>query len=219
MKLHQPCASSAYECISCVDRVIFKAIQGQPNCNTEDYLLLRKVPNAEFIICEVLDFHVFSGGMILMIKLLSHPNPVSSDDTNRDLALVKTPAESFQQTASLMHCNVARQGSHLLDLLMQVKRGSYRDRDRFVAILPYFGKVKISFPVNGLAGPLSKEVNLSTALPDTTSSVEFSSWSSDQDFLMTMGFEQELCGDWAAVPDMNGNINYDWSQTFLGERP
>ncbi|KAI8634986.1 hypothetical protein F5Y19DRAFT_411101 [Xylariaceae sp. FL1651] len=184
----------------------------------KNFLLLRKVPNAELIICEVLDFHVFSAGMILMINLLSHPDLASSDDTNRDLALVKTLAETFQQTASLMHCNVARQGSHLLDLLMQVQRGSYRGRDKFVAILPYFGKVKISFPINGLAGPLSEEVNQSTALPDTTGSVEFSSWSSDQDFLMTMGFEQELCGDWSAVPDMDANINYDWSQTFLGDQ-
>ncbi|KAK0619064.1 hypothetical protein B0T14DRAFT_518492 [Immersiella caudata] len=179
-----------------------------------NYSLLRQVADAEYIICEVLDFQVFSAGMILLINLFSHPPLSAQENTNEDLRLTEALAETLQRTASLMSCDVARQGSHVLSLLIQVHRGSYKGPDRFVGVMPYFGKVKISFPTNRASAESAAEANPNAASSTSTGSVEFSVWSSDQDFPMTVDLEQGLGGDW--VPGMGEDVglDYDWSYTF-----
>jgi len=179
-----------------------------------NYSLLRQVADAEYIICEVLDFQVFSAGMILLINLFSHPPLSAQEDTNEDLRLTEALAEALQRTASLMHCDVARQGSHVLTLLTQVHRGSYEGPDRFVGVLPYFGKVKISLPVTRASAVSAAEANPTAASSSSTGSVEFSVWSGDQDFPMEVDLDQGFGGDWFAEMGKGDGLDYDWSYTF-----
>jgi hypothetical protein len=183
-----------------------------------NYLLLRQAADAEYIICEVLDFQVFSAGMILMVNLLRHPHLSTQESRVEDLRLLEALAEALNRTASLMHCDVARQGSHVLTLLLHVQRGSNAGLDTFVAVLPYFGRVKISFPIKGIAAiTTAEDANTSLAPPHiTTGSVQFSGWSDDQDFVMTTDFDEELAGDWSAVMGTDIDLDYDWAHFFDG---
>jgi len=187
-----------------------------------NYLLLRQAADAEYIICELLDFQVFSAGMILMVNLLRHPHHLSTQESRvEDLRLLEALAEALNRTASSMHCDVARQGSHVLTLLLHVQRGSNAaGLDTFVAVMPYFGRVKISFPIKGIAATTTAEdANTSLANPPhitTTGSVQFSGWSDDQDFAMTTDFDEELVGDWSAVMGTDIDLDYDWAHFFDG---
>lgn len=183
-----------------------------------NYLLLRQAADAEYIICEVLDFQVFSAGMILMVNLLRHPHLSTQESRVEDLRLLETLAEALNRTASLMHCDVARQGSHVLTLLLHVQRGSNAGLDTFVAVMPYFGRVKISFPIKGIAAiTTAEDANTSLAPPHiATGSVQFSEWSDDQDFAMTTDFDEELVGDWSAMMGTDIDLDYDWAHFFEG---
>jgi hypothetical protein len=179
-----------------------------------NYSFLRQVADAEYIICEVLDFQVFSAGMILLINLFSHPPLSAQENTDEDLKLTEALAEALQRTASLMHCDVARQGSHVLNLLMQVHRGSYKGPDRFVGVLPYFGKVKINFATHKAPAVSAAEGDPAAASSTSTGSVEFSVWTVDQDFPMTVDLDQGLGGNWSTEMGEGVDLDYDWSYTF-----
>jgi hypothetical protein len=116
-------------------------------------------------------------------------------------------------------CVLARQGSHVLTLLLHVQRGSSSGagRDTFAAVMPYFGRVKISFPINGIAAITPEEdANTSLAPPGiATGNVRFSGWSDGhQDFAMTTDFDEEPVGDWSAAMAADIELDYDWAHFF-----
>jgi len=182
-----------------------------------NYLYLRRVvPSAEFIICEVLDFQVFNSGVVLVISLLSCPNRTSCiDGDSGDIELVEALAASLRDTASLMRCDVARQGARVLDLLIQAQRGTYTGPEKFVAVLPYFGRVKINFPRHN-----DVVLNSSGRFDDGSASIasgmlEFSARPTNYGFPLSVDSDQELASDWSAVLDLDAV--YDWNQTFVLE--
>ncbi|KAI7762160.1 hypothetical protein LZL87_014209 [Fusarium oxysporum] len=182
------------------------------------YLSLRNCSRGLFVICESLDFQAFSAGITLLIRLLSlTPGERSSDDNNNgeDWPLLEALTVGLRRTASVMHCNVARQAAEVLGLLTQAARGTYAGPERYNVILPYFGKLTITLPqhlkITNVEGLDERQEPQQQLMNPPFGTVELSA--NPFDIGHSAGsLEGELGGDWSYMADVD--FSFDWTQTF-----
>lgn len=185
------------------------------------YVRLRNFPGAEILVCELMDFNVFSAGMALIIGTLympSHAQPLNI--LTEDGSLIESLIASLRQTALLLDCPVADQGARVLELL--INRSPSAADEQVELTVPYFGKLKIKMPeLNDDAGfapstasqPSSVSGQTDNDFSSTTSAtVEFST----NDFASSVArqFKQgdELRTDWFGVFDTSSC--YSWQHTL-----
>jgi hypothetical protein len=117
------------------------------------------------IICDLMDFQAFSATVTLVVDLLlsssSSPSDSSTSGTTtttskmkrdaieeaRDWELVHSVSGTLQEVAKRLNCNVAGQGTDVLERLSVARYGKYppggSDSATFEVVIPYFGKVRI----------------------------------------------------------------------------
>ncbi|KAK7960658.1 Fungal specific transcription factor [Apiospora saccharicola] len=119
----------------------------------EAYQVLRDHKDPLTIICDVMDFQVFSAAMVIIIHLLAlsqppTPNTTTTDlhDQARDWERVSHTASTLKKVSEVMDCPVAQQAHEVLHYLLQARDGTYSGPQTYEAVIPYFGKVRISRP-------------------------------------------------------------------------
>ncbi|KAK5445256.1 hypothetical protein LTS15_010347 [Exophiala xenobiotica] len=115
------------------------------------------------IICDLMDFQAFSTTVTLVVDLLlssssSSASATSSkttasnikrdaDEEARDWELVHSVSGALQEVAKRLNCNVAGQGTDVLERLSMARYGKYppdgSNSETFEVVIPYFGKVRI----------------------------------------------------------------------------
>jgi hypothetical protein len=186
------------------------------------------------VLCDTLDFQVFSAGIIVAVDVLTRrarEGPSSSIDD--DILLVEHFAGSLAHTAALMECSVAGRGASLLRLLASVGRGTYTGpRDSVDVQIPYFGRLRITFPQvqPGLSPSTSSMMSAPTTSPSTTgytsantlstpvtfsnsSIVEFGLDPLNFQFPFEFDLNAELNADWTALMDFDPST-YGWADSF-----
>ncbi|KAK8108960.1 Fungal specific transcription factor [Apiospora sp. TS-2023a] len=119
----------------------------------EAYQVLRDHKDPLTIICDVMDFQVFSAAMVIIIHLLSLSQPPAPNSTTtglheqaRDWERVSHTASTLKRVSEVMDCPVAQQAHEVLHHLLQARDGTYSGPQTFEAVIPYFGKLRISRP-------------------------------------------------------------------------
>ncbi|KAM3072865.1 hypothetical protein ACMFMF_007194 [Clarireedia jacksonii] len=112
----------------------------------EAYRTLRNHNSSMTILCDLMDFHVFSAIIVIIINLLSEKSTTPLEEQNRDWELVSYTTITLEHVAKVMECEVARQAAQLLQYLLQAHEGVYAGPQSYEAVIPYFGKVRISQP-------------------------------------------------------------------------
>ncbi|KUJ11630.1 uncharacterized protein LY89DRAFT_654308 [Mollisia scopiformis] len=179
------------------------------------YQTLRNHNQMELIICDLMDFQVFTAAVVLVIKHLWGPTPCAFREKG-DWELVQSVTASLKKVASRMECNVAGQAFEILEYLTTAYSGTYSGPGQFEAVIPYFGKVKINRIQPRNSAPQTEPLDFPTdglmEFPSTidlaTNSFEPLFWNESVDFLSG----PELGIDWTSLIDEG--VNYDWSQHF-----
>ncbi|KAK9364405.1 hypothetical protein V1509DRAFT_77931 [Lipomyces kononenkoae] len=191
------------------------------------YEVLRSSSKSALIICDFMDFIVFSAALIITVHLLTPP---SSRNTARDAGdwnIVTHLAQTFRQLAGAIECSVAQQAATLLEYLHGAHHGTYVGPEEYAAFIPWFGKVRIGYvPRQQQTTSLSPQTPLSNTQDQNGSSfcgsIEFGIngttpgsfvWSGsgpwDSQFIY-----DELGIDWTSMGDIE--CDYDWTQLFHG---
>jgi hypothetical protein len=119
------------------------------------------------IICDLMDFQAFSATVTLVVDLLLSSSSSSATTTSnikrdaveeaRDWELVHSVSGALQEVAKRLNCNVAGQGTDVLERLSMARYGKYppggSDSETFEVVIPYFGKVRIGRVVKKPAPP------------------------------------------------------------------
>ncbi|KAL2009381.1 hypothetical protein VTN00DRAFT_7575 [Thermoascus crustaceus] len=190
------------------------------------YQALRNSSGPALMICDLIDFEVFSAAMVIVIDLLSSKSSHSdASQQAEDWELVHGVTRTLKHVSREIECSVAGQAAQLLEYLSMARHGTYSSPERYEAVIPYFGKVRISRPARAAASS-SSQTELSTTPPNGSgpqlpppqpfpNMVEFSanafvpfSPNATADGLS----DAELGIDWTSVFDVDSN--YDWSQLF-----
>ncbi|KAK5393499.1 hypothetical protein LTR79_009167 [Exophiala xenobiotica] len=134
-----------------------------------------KVP----IICDLMDFQAFSATVTLVVDLLLSSSSSSSSSSAsldssttttskikrdafeeaQDWDLVHSVSGTLQEVSKRLNCNVAGQGTDVLERLSMARYGKYppggtgSDSETFEVVIPYFGKVRIGRVVKKPAPP------------------------------------------------------------------
>ncbi len=183
------------------------------------YQTLRDNSDLALIICDLMDFQVFTGAVTLIVGLLSqHSQSESYQDTN-DWALIHTVTQSLKLVSESLECTVARQAFQLLEHLSFFRHGTYSGPETYEVVIPMFGRVRIHYPgqqVQQESGILYNEHSqMQQRLLHT---VQFSASSVPRFEIAGNGdvnFGAELGVDWM-LGETDININYDWTRTFEG---
>jgi hypothetical protein len=184
----------------------------------ESYRKFRHDCGSTFLMCDILDFFVFTAAVLIIINLLSSSIPVRSDQEARDWVLVKDVIEILHQVAREMECSVADQAAQLLDYLSMCYRGNYSGPEVYEAIIPYFGKMRIrqqvkkSTPIDSAPSNLPQDHLILPSL----NTVEFSA-----DFTPPVSHfpvgdyfsDAEMGIDWTSNLDMDSPA-YNWNYVF-----
>lgn len=183
------------------------------------YQTLRQHPKVGFIICDLMDFQVFTAAVVLVINLLWSPAPRNYRHES-DWKLIQSVTDILKKVAESMSCNVASQASQILEYLAAAHNGTYTGPQQFEAVIPYFGQVKINrfFPRNQIAQPdpntISYQMDNSMQAQYSPSTIDFAAnsfapfgWDTQEFFAGA-----ELGIDWTSLPDER--VSYDWSQHF-----
>ncbi|KAL3471025.1 hypothetical protein BJX99DRAFT_263642 [Aspergillus californicus] len=172
----------------------------------EHYHGLRHSPQCELLICDLMDFQVFTAAMVLAINLLSRPVERDAQQDIADWSVIYGLAQTLERLARAMTCSVARQAADVLNYLYAAGHGIYSRRESFEVVIPYFGKVRIS-PVHRNGECTSDELSPSNV-------TEFA-----QSFLPqgpdTLGYhfgDNELGADWTLAGDFDSD--WDWTGVF-----
>lgn len=186
------------------------------------YLTLRNHNGMKLIICDLMDYQVFTAAVVLVIKLLSSTTPcVHSEES--DWNLVRSVMDGLNKVAQAMECSVASQAAQTLEYLTTAYHGTYSGPEQFETVIPYFGKVMIkrftpkrSEPQQAAAAfQLDDPMQFPSTIDFAANSFAPFAWNESPDFLSG----PELGIDWTTLID--DGINYDWSQHFdcsrLGE--
>lgn len=188
------------------------------------YQTLRNSSGPALMICDLMDFEVFSAAMVIVIDLLSSQSPSRRDASRQaeDWELVHGVTGTLKHVSREIECSVAGQAAQLLEYLAMARHGTYSGPERYEAVIPYFGKVRISRPGRAVSSSLSQtETTTPSSGPPVPAPqpvpnmVEFSA-NSFVPFSPnpTAGglSDAELGIDWTSVFDVDSN--YDWSQLF-----
>jgi hypothetical protein len=168
------------------------------------------------IICDLMDFQVFTAAIVIVINLLSPSCPDNAHDQARDWELVHDISRNLAKVSEEMECNVACQAARLLDHISAAHHGTYEGPEIYEATIPYFGKVRISQIKK--AAPSQAEAAKMGELNEQelfSNMVEFSAdpfVPFSQNYMGDYLSEAELGIDWTTV--LNADIDYDWSQSF-----
>ncbi|PSS08493.1 hypothetical protein M430DRAFT_109925 [Amorphotheca resinae ATCC 22711] len=181
------------------------------------YQTLRNGSGQSIIICDLMDFQVFTAAVTIVINLLSQSSECSVHQQDEDWELVQCTARSLKDVSIKLECAVAGQAAQLLEYLLEVHHGLYTGPESYQAVIPYFGKVKISQPKSaasqtGLTPRIDHQSPTSCPFPQV---VEFSANSFvpfSQNYVADYLAETELGVDWTAVFDEN--MDYEYSQLF-----
>lgn len=197
------------------------------------YQTLRNHRSSLVIMCDVMDFQVFSAVLIIIINLLSQGSSSSLQDQSADWGLVSYTTNTLKQVSQVMDCAVARQAAQLLQYILQAHDGLYAGPASYEAIIPYFGKVRISRPQDpALSIPVANRSSSVTSFSPGTIQTPLPSlpnvaytfspevqFCTDPFVSFTAGppttdvfSDAELNIDWTAVFD--GNVDYEFDQTF-----
>lgn len=175
---------------------------------------LRDASGPKVIICDLLDFQAFSAALVLVINLLLNSLTSSFDQVTRDWKLVIDTTQTLKSIAETLSCKVAAQATQLLEYLTSLNDCTYSGPEEYEAVIPYFGKVRISQPRKepGLNHSDFGAVSEIGNPPCFGNRVEFSTNSFTRyppsDYLS----ESELGVDWASTFTMAED--YDWTQVF-----
>ncbi|KAK8120810.1 hypothetical protein PG999_004930 [Apiospora kogelbergensis] len=116
----------------------------------EAYQMLRSHKDPMTIICDVMDFQVFSAAIVVIINLLSQPpapeSITSLHDQARDWERASVTASTLKRVSEVMECPVAQQAHEVLHYLLQARDGKYSGPEPYEVMIPYFGKLRISRP-------------------------------------------------------------------------
>jgi hypothetical protein len=175
------------------------------------YQTFRRACEPTIIMCDLIDFVVFTGAVLVIINLLGNSFSGDADQDVSDCKLVNDVSKTLDHVSRQLECPVAGQAAQLLEYLSSSYQGSYSGPEVYEAAIPYFGKVRIRQHKNSSYSN-STSFN-SPENPPTLSgleSVEFSigqlpgggSWS-----------EAEVGTDWASVLNTD-TTTYDWNYIF-----
>jgi hypothetical protein len=173
---------------------------------------LRECSGDALIICDLMDFEVFTAAIVLVLNLLS---PSCTDPIHQqasDWERVHETTSNLQHVSGEMDCNVASQAATLLEYLSAAHQGIYDGPEIYEAVIPYFGSVRISrtrkvAPDMMKGGWDEQELFGNTVEFNADSFVPFT-----QNYMGDCLTEAELGVDWTAV--LNADIGYEWSQSF-----
>lgn len=200
-------------------------------CAAQAYRDFRNAPMADANLCQLMDFQAVSAAIVLVVGHLTSPARTDDAVKEADWNLVWDISLSLRRTALVLHCRVAEQSAHILDLLSAARHGAYVGPEDYTVTIPYFGRVRINREVaaggrnnNGSAalemnsqqqqmGEWS-DVSSSVQMP-FANSIEFSTSEFGQDLPMKFHFESELSGDWTDPSIFD--VQYDWRQTFTSD--
>jgi hypothetical protein len=179
------------------------------------YQVLRSNSGMALLICDLMDFQVCSGALVLIINLLSHPSQ-QAEEASSDWDLIHRVIGYQKYLTEGIECRIASQAAQLLEYLSSLYDGTYSGPEYYEAVIPLFGRVRISHPKK------SPHIELNTVqvqgdqfLPQSQF-VEFSANSLGPFDMASTGEylpEAELGADWTGNFDVG---NYDWNQVFDG---
>ncbi|KAI9739952.1 MAG: hypothetical protein M1818_005008 [Claussenomyces sp. TS43310] len=179
------------------------------------YQVLRGHGGSAFIVCDLMDFQAFTAALVIIIDLLSQVSQYNSHEEPRDWELVHSVISHSKMISSRMECNVASQAAQLLEYLSMASRGSYFGPETYEAVIPYFGKVRISRPAASRTDSASSGTAQIQTPRSFSNNVELSTnsfVSFNENVPGESLFEAELGIDWTSVSDIDAN--YDWTQLF-----
>ena len=104
------------------------------------YQIMRNPQRPGYEMCNTVDFHVFTAAMVLIVNLFSHSDRDPWKD-DADWNLIHTATQMFRRSAGHGRCNVSAQSAAVLELLSEARAGSAKEVE---AVIPYFGKIRIS---------------------------------------------------------------------------
>ena len=195
------------------------------------YQTLRRHIDPMVIMCDLMDFQVFSAILIIIIDLLSHESSSTLEDQTRDWELVSYTTAILKNVSQIMECAVAGQAARLLQYILQAHDGLYSGPQSYEAIIPYFGKVRISRPqhnvepvaVTGGSTLLSDTSSGTAQPPDSLPNLTYTfppeiQFCTDPFVAFTAGpaadvfSDPELNDDWTTAFD--GNNGYEFNQVY-----
>ncbi|KAL2832322.1 hypothetical protein BJY01DRAFT_253888 [Aspergillus pseudoustus] len=188
----------------------------------EHYQGLRRSSQGALLICDLMDFHVFTGAIVLVVDLIS-PMVTERDirQAKQDWMQVEELIQTFQHLSLAMTCTVAKQAADVLRYLYAAAHGFY-DGEAYEVVIPYFGKVRISPPVQGLqqqgsstgSTTCSSDRVLAAPSPVSFNAIEFNTQTFCPLGLDTMGLGDGELGtaDWNTFSGFE--FDWDWSQVF-----
>ena len=174
---------------------------------------LRDCSGDAMIICDLMDFLVFTAAIVVVLNLLSPSCPDAIHQQASDWELVHDVTRDLRHVSRGMDCNVASQAATLLQYLSAAQRGIYEGPEVYEAVIPYFGAVRISQkaaprPMDIQKGGWGETVGWENTVE--FSADEFVPFS--QNYMGDYLTDAELGVDWTAV--LNADIGYEWSQSF-----
>lgn len=181
------------------------------------YQTLRNSSGLAIIICDLMDFQVFSAAIVIVINLLSQSSTRDILQEAEDWKLIHDITKTLKHISRAMECAVAGQAAQLLEYLSMACHGTYSGPEGYEAVIPYFGKVRISQLRRAASQTEStppSDVQIHAPQP-FSNTIEFSSNSFipfSQNFTADYLSEAELSVDWTSV--FGVDTNYDWSQLF-----
>ncbi|KAL5333145.1 hypothetical protein BJX70DRAFT_78510 [Aspergillus crustosus] len=178
----------------------------------EHYHGLRHSAQGEVLICDLMDFQVFSAAIVLAINLLCPDTPTNTSQDQNDWALIQELSTTLGALAKAMTCSIAKQASQLLDYLHAAGHGLYTHDTPFEAVIPYFGKVRISHLREKGYESGSSATDQHTP---PFNMVEFSTQTASPQGVNKFGYhlgESELGTDWNVLGE--AEVQWDWNQLF-----
>ncbi|KAL2831538.1 hypothetical protein BDW59DRAFT_140256 [Aspergillus cavernicola] len=176
----------------------------------EHYHGLRHSTQGELLICDLMDFQVFSAAIVLVINVLSPTTERNIEQDMEDWSQISGLRQTLDRLSQAMTCSVAKQAADLLNYLYAAGHGTYRD-EPYEAVIPYFGRVRISPPKNDMKSMSSTNTDPASAV----NLVEFSAQSLSPQGPDTLGYyfgDSELSADWSMASDFD--FNWDWNEVF-----
>lgn len=177
----------------------------------KSYQFFRRACGSTFVMCDLLDFLVFTGAVLIIINLLAQSSSINYEQDASDWKLVSDVTKTLDQVSREMECCVAGQAAQLLDYLSTSYQGTYSGPEVYEAVIPYFGKIRIQ--------PAKKSPHYDSTIlnapdnhltPAYLNSLEFSIGQFPTGNSLS---DAELAIDWASILDTD-STTYDWNYVF-----
>jgi hypothetical protein len=194
------------------------AARGMIKC----YQMLQNSTRSTLIVCDLMDFHVFSAAIVIVIGLLWPSSTRDSHQETSDRELIRDLMKSLKHLSRIMDCSVAGQAAQILEHLLSAHEGTYSGPEPYKTIIPYFGRVRISrigrdASQTGLPTPSTDRQDDAAQQPfANTVEISTDSYIPFSHNPMTDNLsEAELGIDWTSILDLDNQ--YDWNQLVYNE--